>query len=145
MISKLSVLLASGLGLGFFSVAPGTVGTILGVILTLIFPQNYYLLLAVIVLGTWVSHLAEKALGQHDSPKIVIDEVAGYLIAAFHWNGLYLLAAFVLFRFFDIIKPTPIKQLQSLPEGIGIMADDLLAGALANFTLIIGVYLIEMI
>lgn len=132
MKRKLIVFLATGFGLGMLPKAPGTFGTLLGVILAAIFPDNLYLVMAVSILGIWISQEAEKLLQEHDCPKIVIDEVAGYLIAAFNWHGYYLIAAFVLFRVFDIIKPPPIRQLQKLPGGIGVMADDLAAGLLTN-------------
>lgn len=132
MKRKLIVLLATGFGLGMLPKAPGTFGTLLGVILAAIFPDNLYLVMAVSILGIWISQEAEQILEEHDCPNIVIDEIAGYLIAAFNWHGYYLVAAFVLFRVFDIIKPPPIRQLQKLPGGIGVMADDLAAGLLTN-------------
>jgi len=135
MRKNLIVLLATGIGLGLFPKAPGTFGTILGLVLAVIFPDNLYLVVAVSLLGVWISQEAEKILKQHDSPKIVIDEIAGYLIAAFNWHGYYLLAAFVLFRILDILKPAPIRQMQKLPGGIGVMADDLAAGLLTNLIL----------
>jgi phosphatidylglycerophosphatase A len=90
-------------------------------------------LVAVLVLGTWASHRAEAIYG-HDSGHVVIDEVAGSMIAV---AGLAIspgigLAAFVLFRFFDIVKPPPIYQIQALPGGWGVMMDDVLAGIAAN-------------
>lgn len=137
MKKNLIVFMATGLGLGMLPKAPGTFGTLLGLALAAIFPDNLYLVIAVTLLGIWISQEAEKILVEHDSPKIVIDEIAGYLIAAFNWHGYYLFAAFVLFRVFDIIKPTPIRQLQRLPGGIGVMADDLAAGLLTNLVLLL--------
>lgn len=135
MKKNLILLLATGFGLGMFPKAPGTFGTFLGLALAVVFPDNLYLMLAISLLGVWVAHAAEKILQQHDSPKIVIDEIAGYLLAAFNWHGYYLLAAFLLFRAFDIIKPEPIRVLQKLPGGLGVMADDLAAGLLTNLLL----------
>lgn len=129
------VLVATGFGLGLFPKAPGTFGTLLGLALAVVFPDNLYLIIAVCLLGIWFAQKAEKILEEHDSPKIVIDEIAGYLIAAFNWHGYYLLLAFVLFRIFDITKPAPIRQLQKLPGGVGVMADDLAAGLLTNLVL----------
>lgn len=137
MKKNLIVIVATGFGLGMLPKAPGTFGTVLGVALAVIFPDNLYLVIAVTLLGIWLSQEAEKILEEHDSPKIVIDEIAGYLLAVFNWHGYYLLAAFVLFRVFDIIKPEPIRQLQKLPGGIGIMADDLAAGLLSNLVLVL--------
>jgi phosphatidylglycerophosphatase A len=90
-------------------------------------------LAVVLVLGTWASHRAEAIYG-HDSGHVVIDEVAGSMIGVM---GLAVspgigLASFVLFRFFDIVKPPPIYQIQALPGGWGVMMDDVLAGVAAN-------------
>lgn len=137
MKQDLIVFMATGLGVGMAPKAPGTFGTLLGVALAAIFPDNLYLVIAVSILGIWISQEAEKILEDHDSPKIVIDEIAGYLVAAFNWHGYYLLAAFALFRIFDIFKPEPIGRLQKLPGGIGIMADDLAAGLLTNLVLLL--------
>ena len=137
MRRNLIILLSSGLGLGFIPKAPGTFGTVLGLFLAVLAPDNIYLVLGLSVLGIWASQEAEKVFAEHDSPKIVIDEVAGYLIAAYNRHGYYLIAAFILFRILDILKPPPIRQLQKLPGGLGVMADDLAAGLATN--LIIGV------
>ncbi len=135
MKKNLILLFASGFGLGLIPKAPGTFGTLLGLILAVIFPNNIYLLVGIGVIGVWLSHEAEKVLEEHDSPKIVIDEVAGFLIAAYNWHGFYLIMAFILFRILDVFKPDPIRQLQKLPGGIGIMADDLAAGLLTNLAI----------
>jgi phosphatidylglycerophosphatase A len=91
---------------------------------------------AVIVIGTWASHRAEAIYG-HDSNHVVIDEVAGVLIAVvgFAPDKEIAVAAFLLFRFFDIVKPPPIYQIQSLRGGLGVMADDVLAGIASNVVL----------
>ncbi len=95
-------------------------------------------------LGTWSSDEAEKDLGK-DSGHIVIDEFCGYLVSILflpHSIG-YLIAAFVLFRIFDILKPPPIRQVEkAVSGGIGIMLDDLLAGLCANICLQAWRYLI---
>lgn len=135
MKKKLIVLLASGFGLGLVPKAPGTFGTMLGLILAVLLPNNPYLLVGISLLGVWLSHEAEKILEEHDSPKIVIDEVAGFLIAAYNWHGYYLIMAFILFRILDVFKPDPIRQLQKLPGGLGVMADDLAAGLLTNLAM----------
>lgn len=88
------------------------------------------------VAGTWAAHRAEAIYG-HDSHHVVIDEVFGALVAVafFPPHAVIAIAAFVLFRFFDIVKPPPIYQIQSYPGGFGVMADDLLAGVAANLML----------
>ena len=87
----------------------------------------------VCVAGTWAAHRAESFYG-HDSHRVVIDEVAGSLIAiAFlPHNVAIAVVAFLLFRLFDIVKPPPIYQIQSLPGGFGVMADDVVAAIAAN-------------
>lgn len=140
-MNRIVTLLASGLGLGFVPFAPGTFGTLLGMVLAFLFPDNKIMIGAVAVLGIWIANEAEVIFQQHDSPKIVIDEAAGYLLASYGWSGYYLLVAFVLFRFFDIVKPFPVKQLQNLPGGLGIMADDLVAGIFSNIVLYIVTFL----
>lgn len=137
MMRNIVNLLACGLGLGYVPWAPGTFGTLLGVILAILVPDNMYLVTVVCIFGIWAANEAEKNLDQHDSPKIVIDEIAGFLIAAYNWDGIYLVTAFILFRFFDIIKPFPVNQLQKLPGGLGIMADDIAAGLMANIVLML--------
>ena len=126
------VLLASGFGLGLIPKAPGTFGTLLGLVLAVLFPDNIFLITGIAVLGIWICQEAEKTLQEHDSPKIVVDEIAGYLIAVYTWDGIYLIIGFLLFRFLDILKPAPINRLQKLPGGLGVMADDLAAGLITN-------------
>lgn len=91
----------------------------------------------------YVSDGAEKLLGK-DSGNIVIDEVCGYAVSVLFVpkTGGYLIAAFILFRLFDILKPPPIRKIeQEVPGGIGIMLDDLLAGIYANICLQIWMHL----
>ncbi len=141
MRRNLVILVSSGLGLGFIPRASGTFGTLLGLVMALLVPDNVYFVAGICILGTLAAHEAEKIFREHDSSRIVIDEIAGFLIAAFHWRGFHLLAAFFLFRILDIAKPFPIKQLQKLPGGLGIMADDLAAGFLTNLAMSLAVYL----
>lgn len=141
MKKNLIILLASGFGLGLIPKGPGTFGTLLGLILAVLVPDNLYLVLVLSLLGVWLAHEAEKVLEEHDSPKIVVDEIAGFLIAAYNWHGYYLILAFVLFRILDIFKPDPIRQLQKLPGGMGVMADDLAAGLLTNLAMTFAIYI----
>ena len=102
------------------------------------------ILLVVTVVGTWASSQAEDEYG-HDGSPIVIDEVAGMLVTFFGVWSLsqgwwFFLGGFLLFRLFDIAKPFPINQLQNLPKGYGVMADDLLAGVYANIVLRLLIY-----
>jgi phosphatidylglycerophosphatase A len=87
---------------------------------------------AVSIVGTWAATRAEELLGKKDPGAVVVDEVAGQLVALLFvpWGAGWwtLAAAFVAFRVFDIWKPYPIRRLEGLGGGLGIMADDLLAG-----------------
>ncbi len=127
---------------GYLPLAPGTWGSACGLIFAELFrfslPVYLSIVAAVIVVGTMASGVAEDMIGQKDSGHIIIDEFVGYLIAACAVppSHTYLIAAFLLFRFFDILKPFPINRLEKrLSGGLGIMADDILAGIIANVLL----------
>jgi phosphatidylglycerophosphatase A len=126
---------------GYIPKAPGTAGTAAALLLLFLIkpsaPVFLLLILGATVLGVMVSDRAEKILKDKDSSHIVIDEAAGYLFAmAFLPQTVgYLIAAFILFRIFDILKPGPIKKLQYLSGGAGVMADDIAAGITANVIL----------
>ena len=135
----LSKLLATWFGCGYFPVGPGTVGSAAALIIAwaidqwLSWPPLAFAALAVIVtpVGVWAAHRFARSVGAKDPGIIVIDEVLGQWVtlagaAAFTWKSW--LAAFVLFRLFDIVKPPPVRQLEQLPGGMGIVADDLMAG-----------------
>ena len=156
-LDRLAILLATGLGIGFVPIAPGTFGSLLGVVICYVLIQAFKFaphllqnaLLAVCVLlaigGTWAATRAERVFNRKDAGQIVIDEVCGQLItfvflapAMVQLGGkwrLALAAGFVLFRLFDIFKPWPIKRLEGLGGGLGVMADDVLAGIYAAITL----------
>jgi phosphatidylglycerophosphatase A len=87
----------------------------------------------VFIIGVWSAGRAETAFG-HDSSKIIIDEMLGMWVALLFmpWRGDTVAGAFLLFRLFDIIKPFPIRRLERVPGGWGIMLDDLAAGICAN-------------
>jgi phosphatidylglycerophosphatase A len=135
--------LAFGFGSGLAKKAPGTCGTLAAVPLYCLLAQTgniFYsaVTIAVMVVGIWICGLAADKLGEHDFGGIVWDEIAGYLITLwwipFTWKGVVL--GFILFRFFDILKPWPIKWADRKVEGgFGIMLDDVLAGVIANFVL----------
>lgn len=125
--------LALGLGSGLSPKAPGTVGSLCAVIIAALFGfvHNPIFLIASILLGVFICEIGERELGRKDDGRIVFDEFVGQWIAVAGFSGYYLVAGFVLFRVFDILKPPPIRQLQSFHGGIGIMIDDILAGAMA--------------
>jgi phosphatidylglycerophosphatase A len=150
-------------GVGYFPVAPGTVGSLVGVglyltiwagayrlleanalrgrlnLLYVFTPQLAFMLVVIFLLtmaGIWAASRAEKALRKKDPSVVVIDEVAGQMIALLSgpfWLHTWwsVISAFLLFRLFDIWKPYPIRRLERLEAGLGIMADDVLAGVYA--------------
>lgn len=132
-------LLALGFGSGLAPKAPGTFGTLAAIPLYLLLSLlslNAYLiaLLVITIIGVYVCAYTSRSLGVHDHPGIVIDEFAGLLITmiAVPVSWQWLLAGFVLFRFFDIIKPWPISWLDKhVHGGLGIMLDDIIAGLFA--------------
>ena len=129
--------------LGFFPVAPGTVGSLAGLLVYLIFraagfPYFELFLIALFFgLGIFFGGAAERALGGVDPGPVVIDEVMGMLITFFlipvSWMGM--LAGFLLFRATDVFKPYPANRLERLPGGVGVMADDFMAAIYANLAL----------
>ena len=137
-----SGLLAFGFGSGLSPFAPGTMGTLVAIpfifaLKSLGTPGFWIVLLLLFLLGIWLCDQVSRKLGVHDHGGIVWDEMVGYWLSmAFvplQWQ--WLLAAFLLFRFFDIVKPWPIRQLdRKVSGGFGIMIDDIVA---ALFTIII--------
>ena len=135
--------IASGACVGAIPVAPGTFGTLVALPLWWIFNQlsvDLYLVLLVllILLAVWSAGEAERILHQADSGVIVIDEIVGFLVATIFvpvtWSNF--IAAFLLFRFFDILKPFPVNWCdKNLHGGIGVVLDDLLAGVMAAVVL----------
>ena len=127
---------AFGLGIGLTPRLPGTVGTLLAIPLWWwLSDLNVLSYLAItagaFLLGIWVCNHATDTLGRHDHPGIVFDEIVGYLLAlvVVPVNIGWLLLSFVLFRFFDIVKPWPICWLdRRIQGGFGVMLDDLIAG-----------------
>ncbi len=132
-------LLAFGFGAGLAPAAPGTFGTLVAVPLYLLlallpFPVYLAVLAAAIPAGAWLCGRTARDLGVHDHPGIVWDEIAGFLLtmagAPAGWP--WVVAGFLLFRLFDILKPWPVGWAdRRVKGGWGIMLDDLLAGAWA--------------
>ncbi|MDQ6787299.1 MAG: phosphatidylglycerophosphatase A [Acidobacteriota bacterium] len=144
----------STFGVGFIPLAPGTWGSAVGIFIFLltrrielnnfasnfpagksaafIYALNAVLLLAFSLLGIWTSSRAAKIFQKKDPQKVVVDEVIGQLIVFFFvpfdisWK--LILAGFLLFRLFDIWKPYPVREFETLSEGLGICADDIVAG-----------------
>lgn len=145
--SRVALILSTWFGAGYAPVAPGTFGTLAAV--PLVIPMGilggwYGLVVLIVVTGTgiWASHRSRELLGREDPSQVVIDEVAGYLLTLFLLpiNWITLTAGFFLFRFFDILKPWPVNRAEQLKGGLGIVADDLLAGIYANFLIRAGLW-----
>lgn len=128
--------ISTGFGMGRAPVAPGTFGTLIGIPIVY-YMQNlnliqYGLLTAfLLLLGIWAANEYGKHLNEHDHSSIVWDEVVGYIITMFAVPATLttLVIGFVVFRFFDIIKPWPIYVLdKKLKGGLGVMLDDVVAG-----------------
>jgi phosphatidylglycerophosphatase A len=130
-------------GVGHAPIAPGTVASALtAVVLWLLSaspPALTGLLLVVLIVGTWAAGEAERALGAKDPGAIVVDEVAGMTISVLTLPLTLpvLVAGFVLFRIFDVVKPFPAGASQRLGGGIGVMIDDVIAGIYALLLLLL--------
>ncbi|MDR3125117.1 MAG: phosphatidylglycerophosphatase A [Endomicrobium sp.] len=142
MKNKIILFLSSAFGAGYIKYAPGTFGTLVGLIVwTLCAPVKYnlqfYWIVSILVISIIISSLAEKIYDTKDDQRIVIDEVAGiwFTLAFLPKTFIFLFLGFVLFRFFDIKKPWIIYKMQNLKSGLGITLDDVLTGIFANFIL----------
>jgi phosphatidylglycerophosphatase A len=139
----LILFLATGAYSGYAPVASGTVGSIAALPLIYLFVQLWRIspvlqmgtLILTIVGACWVAGVAEQYLGEHDSGKIVIDEIVGFLTATafLDLTRMHLAFAFFLFRLFDILKPPPARYFdEKVPGGPGVVLDDVFAGIYAN-------------
>ena len=133
------ILLAVGFGSGLSPWAPGTAGTVVGVLLYLLMqglPLVSYLLITACLFigGIWICTYTAERLGVHDHPSIVIDEIVGYLVTmvAAPEGWLPVVIGFLLFRLLDALKPWPISWFdRAITGGLGIMLDDVVAGVIA--------------
>lgn len=142
-MGRLAKFLATGGGIGYLPVAPGTWGSALGWLIWLAvwparaMPVRLALPLAATLAAVAVSTEAERLLARHDPSCVVIDEVVGmwWTMAlapgALHGSWAWMLLAFGLFRLFDVLKPPPLKRLATAPGGWGIVLDDLGAAVYA--------------
>ena len=140
--TRAGLAIATALGAGYAPFAPGTVGSAVGLALWLLLPNILWMQVAAIVAasvaGAWAGNVAEAHFGKKDPGHVVIDEVAGMMVTVLLVpipGVVWPIVAFLLFRASDIVKPYPANRLEGLPGGIGIMADDLLAGVYANLAL----------
>ncbi len=149
-MTRLAVFLATVAYLGYFPIAPGTVGSAAGLAVYLLvwWTQSpaieVGLILVVFALGVWAATTAERYFGGIDPGPVIIDEVLGMLVTlAFVPVGVSgALAGFVLFRIFDIVKPYPAGRLERLHGGLGVMADDAMAAVYANLCLRLAIWLL---
>lgn len=160
MNKKTVEMLATWFYTGNAKKAPGTIGT-LGAIPLYIFVYMFkmfgiiknemlfngiyfFLLIVLFFFGSYICEIAERVIYKEKDPQnVVIDEVLGYMTTMFLINPqnaiqfvINILLGFVLFRIFDILKPGPIDKIQKLRDGVGVMADDFLAGIVANIILV---------
>jgi phosphatidylglycerophosphatase A len=137
----------STFGVGYLPVMPGTYGSLVAVGIFWGFTQVVkgnalvaVVLVSIVVVtfaGIWAASRTEALDNRKDPSKVVVDEVAGQLISLFpltlfaQWSIVAVIISFILFRFFDIVKPYPARRLEALKGGLGIMCDDLIAGVYA--------------
>jgi phosphatidylglycerophosphatase A len=148
-VNRLALAVATWFGCGYFPWGPGTVGALAAVLIAFALHvyagsgRLAYLTLTVIWLmpAIWASTRTAQIVGRKDPPLVVVDEVLGQwvtLLGAGSLSWRNFVAAFVLFRIFDIWKPWPIRKIERLPEGYGIVCDDLAAGLYGALILYIG-------
>ena len=144
------LLLATGFGSGLLPKAPGTFGTLVAIPLYVMISgfgmATYWVtFMSLFLIGLLICKKASEVLNVHDHPSIVWDEIVGYLITMYSLpqNWTLVIAGFILFRIFDILKPWPIRMIdKTVKGGLGIMLDDVIAGAAANIVLQIGIVIL---
>jgi phosphatidylglycerophosphatase A len=149
VIKRLGLAIATVGGIGYAPVAPGTFGSAAGLLVWWLVPASPAVqaaaIVAIFVIGSWSGSVAERHFGRTDPGQVVVDEVMGMLITLFlnpvGWMGA--LAAFLLFRVFDVIKPYPANKLEQLHGGVGVMADDGMAAIYANLALRLGLHFLR--
>ena len=149
-MTRLAILLATFFGVGFFPVAPGTAGSAATIPLFLLLRWldlpwlEPVVIVALFAIGIWAGSVAERHYARTDPGYVVLDEVIGQLTTLLFipvtWKGI--LIGFLLFRLFDIVKPFPARQCERMHGGLGIMADDLMAGIYGNIALRLVIWLL---
>jgi phosphatidylglycerophosphatase A len=140
LTARLSLAVATACGVGYVPFAPGTFGSLAGLVLfagvraTGQPAIEIASIVAVFLVGTWAATAAETHFGGIDPGPVVIDEVLGMLVtlALLPVSATGALAGFVLFRIFDVVKPPPCNRLERLPGGWGVMCDDFMAAIYAH-------------
>jgi len=144
----LSKVVSTFFGIGFIPFAPGTLTSMVIVLLYKYYlyrfswPLYALILILLFFIGVYVSTKYSTALNKKDPRKIVIDEAIGQHLVLFRMSNAWfpVLSCFILFRVFDIVKPFPIKKVETLPAGWGIMLDDVVAAVYAG--VIVNLYLL---
>jgi len=148
LIKTTSYIIATGFGCGYFPKMPGTFASLIAVLIYWFFPvESLSLLIIAVVLfviGVPTATVVERTEGK-DSGKIVIDEFSGQFLTFVFipFSGMNIILGFILFRIFDIWKPYPINKSQNLPNGWGVMIDDILAAVYANVVLRLIIWMIN--
>mgnify|MGYP006244325733 CR=1 FL=1 len=136
-MKKIFILLATGFGLGYSRIMPGTVGSLLGLPICFLFIklsiiQQVFICLFFITISIYISDKCSKIMNKKDPSCIVIDEFLTMPIVVIGLsNPFYILSGFIFHRIFDILKPPPINFLQKIPGGVGIVLDDVLSALFA--------------
>jgi phosphatidylglycerophosphatase A len=168
-VNSLLLWIAQGFGVGRIPFAPGTFGSVVGLgwFALLLLTGNFWLFLAGTIAGlllsVWVCGVGEKVLKQKDPGSVVFDEIAAIPLCFMGWIGILIwrtgsfpspefffskqnllptLGVFAAFRFFDVFKPWPVRQSQSLPGGWGVTIDDALAAVYVN-VVVLAVYFLQ--
>ena len=149
-VPLIHIIIATGFGSGFSPFAPGTAGALLATLIWLALScavsPTLLLIITALLIGIFTiagirSANAVEPIWGEDPSRVVVDEMVGTWIALLavpengHWG--YMIAAFALFRFFDILKPLGIRKMEKLPGGYGIMADDILSGIYGMIVILI--------
>ncbi len=142
-MNYLILFFATGFGVGFSPIVPGTMGTLVAIpiyyfLSSILFSPIYELtLFAFFFFSIWIAGRAEIYWEKKDDRRIVIDEIMGFLVTML-WipkTPFFIVAGFILFRLFDILKPFPIRRLERVKSGFGVVLDDVLAGVYTNIVL----------
>ena len=150
-MKRLALILSTFFYVGYFPIAPGTAGSAAALPLYVLLrwvglPWLDTVVIVVLCLGGfWAGGVAAAHYGREDPGCVVLDEVVGMLLTlllvpGLTWTGV--LAGFLLFRLFDIVKPPPARQMERLPGGVGIMMDDVMAGIYGNAALRLLIWLV---
>ena len=139
---RLAFVLATGFGSGYSPFAPGTAGSAVGLLFVwgmsyLSLPGQLIAVLIVTVLSMIAADIVARSTGLKDPGLIVADEIAGMMVTmiAIPLSATSLVLGFILFRVMDVVKPPPARQFEHFKGGIGIVADDLMAGVYAHLAL----------